>query len=110
MTALVDQDANHAPHRLAAVTASVQGGIEEQVDPGVTVLRLVLLDVLDQARHDAVDLDRQTGRLGLVPWETVVRSIPPTHHLGGRVDAQQLSLITFHQRTQNHACNRKGRI
>jgi hypothetical protein len=84
---LVDQLAHDAPQRLGADAATVERGIDEQVDRGVAVLRLELLGELDQARDRTVGLDREAGRLGLLPWEVRLRGVPPADDLGSFVDA-----------------------
>ena len=87
---------------LAAESAPMQGGIEEQVDPCVAVLGLKLLGELDQAGDRAIHLDRETGRLGLIPREILGRGVPPAHDLRGAMETQQLGLIALGERAQDH--------
>ena len=107
---LVDQIAHDAPHRHRAQAATVQRRVQEQVDPRAAVLRLVLLGELEQARDRAVNLDRQAGRLGLVPGKRLVRNVPPAHHLRRGVDAAQLGLVTGGERTQDQLSRPAGAL
>ena len=88
--ALVDQLADHLPHRLGTDASPVQRGIDEQVDLRVPVLGLGLLPVLDQPCDDAVDDDREPRRLRLIEGELVRGEVPPGRDLRGAVEAPQL--------------------
>ena len=92
---------NDAPNRRGAHSPTVQRRIQEEVDLRVPVLRLELLGELDQPGDGTVDLDRQAGRLGLVPRERVVGRVPPAHDLRRAVDAKQLALVTGGERAQD---------
>ena len=68
-----------ARHRRRA--RAVDRRVEEHVDPGVPVVRLVLLGVLDHPDDGAVVLDGEAHGVGLVGGrEVVLERAPPAHH------------------------------
>src|SRR6267143_1613519 len=74
----------------------------------MAVLRLAFLRELDQTRDRAVNLDRQAGRLRVVPREALGRDVPPADDLGAPADAEQLGLVTLGEWAQGHAGLRSG--
>ena len=63
MSALVDEVARERAHGVGSEAAAVGLLGQEQVDPGLAVLRVVHLLVLDEADELAVVLDRESHRL-----------------------------------------------
>jgi len=98
----LEQVPGHLSHRPSPDSLVVQGGVDEQVEAGVTVLGLVFLPVLDHAAHLAVDQDGQAGRLGLVPGEVFFGLVPPADDLRPLVDPAQVADVVFAQRSEDH--------
>jgi hypothetical protein len=102
MAALVDEVPHH-PDRLGTEAPAVIGGIEEQVDTRVAVLRVKLLVELDHPGDRAADLDHEACRLRVVAQRKVLpRLVPPARHLLLRQDAAQLGGVALSQQPQHH--------
>ena len=98
----IDQVSGQGPDGVRPEASTVVSPVQEQVDAGVAVSRIVLLDVLDAADDPAIELDREAhaGIVGepLVDGRIRVRRIPPPGDLGLGEDVTQDFAIRGTQR------------
>lgn len=94
----------HRPYGVTSDTAAVNSRIEEDVDARVTVVRVVLLAILDEPDYLALDENREAGLGGIVEGPALALGLvpPPPADLGGSQNPQQLRNVVRYDRTQHY--------
>ena len=104
MTPLLEEVPGGCADGVLPETAAVETGIEEEIDAGVPVLRVLLLVCLDEADGDAVQLDDPAGQVVVRQLAARVVGIafpPPARDLGKRPDLRDPLRIELGHRSQH---------
>ena len=114
VTPLLEQVAGQRPDGIGADAAPLPWRAHGDVDAGMAVVGLVLLAVLDEACHGALDLDHEAGDLGrrfddVVAELLGVKAAPPCRDGGIRQDLRQGGCICRVDRAERNQPAEYGR-
>ena len=106
MAPIPDQVARHRPHGVRAEAAILVGDAEEEIDRGVAVVVVVLLEVLDHPGDVALGDDREHDRAVVVAArlleDVLVRQPrPPARHVRIGAELDDPGHVRFHQRPED---------
>lgn len=107
MASLVEQVVDDRSDRIGAIAATLDGGIEVDVQRGVTVVRVLLLAELDETDDRAIGLDRELYQLVVLEvfGELCLQVVasPPAPDSFGTANRHERRAVFGHRRPESHS-------